>query len=435
MFFFVALTLLAASSIDANALSTKEMAALLIERNSQLKKAKLDLELQNLDRLNRRAKFYPALNFETSVGLDATSAGPTNPFSTSNSNTAVSTYGNSNPWVSRYKFTASETLLSGDNNSWTLKVGDLNVELAELNYRLARDQLLFQLIKKICAYLDLEAQIAIKVQELKFVSAEFGIIQHSYNQGLKSYSDYLRFKGRYFNAKLAVENLETQRDQGLDDIRVLLEEPSITDVRDDLRALENDVKFEEQTLAQKIRDRQADLGQWQVNALKAKNPWELIFSLGASYSQDNYLGGWNYLQTQGPWESTGLITFKWTIWDWGISRRALESERIKQDQSIADKESTLVQTAGRVRQIAKDVARLKSQLKTQAEIIRIEDENLKQQTINYRNGKASFLDYSDALTNYGLAKQTYRSSELSLKQFRSEILSIQGILYDQLIAQ
>jgi outer membrane protein TolC len=85
--------------------------------------------------------------------------------------------------------------------------------------------------------------------------------------------------------------------------------------------------------------------------------------------------------------------------------------------------------------LSQDIRNFEDQQKSLNEIVKVESESLKQQTINYRNGKSTFLDYSTALTDLGNSKQSLRTSQLTLKKLRAEALSLKGRLYENLIAK
>jgi outer membrane protein TolC len=405
-------------SVLGEPLTVSQAAHLLVDKNSTLVRAKLEWDIRKLEKQNRYYKFFPSLVFQTQGGLDAKSQ-----------------IGQSSPWTSQYTFTAAENIWSPDNNYWTYKEGDLSERFAELLYRQSRDTLLLTLVQRICDYLSYESQVAINTQELKWVEQEFNTIQHSYQQGLKPYSDFLRFKGRYYNAKLTVDNLETLRKQSLVEVAKLVEmeePPSV--VQGEMQTIDDET-LPGKLFVDDVLEAQTEIGRVRTQIVRTRFPWELDVTAGANYSQTNYLQGMPWIRQEGPWESFGLVSFKWQLWDWGISSRIIQQERLRQDQAISDQELARTQTHGRLKQLDYDIVRLKRQLKMQGEIVRIELENLKQQTLNYRNGKSTFLDYSDALTNVGVAKQTFRDSELQLKRLRAEALSLKGRLYDQLVAQ
>lgn len=400
--------------------STSELAKRLIEFNPQLQRAKTEWEIQKLDRRSRLYGFFPALMFETSGGLRAKSQ-----------------TGQQDPWNSQYSLSAQQTLWSPDANYWTYKEGNLNERYAETAYRLERDTLLLTFVQKVCEYLRTDSLLQIKRQELTYVETEFKVIQRSYQSGLKAYSDFLRFKGRFFRAQLTVKNLETDRRKSLVEIARLLEmETEPESIQDDLKTFDiPEVVKNEPLFRDTLLELQTELGKTRTEIVKTRFPWEVNLKLGASYSQEEYMRGMPWIREAGPWESFGLVSFKWQIFDWGISHRKVQTARLHQDKAIADRQSELTQSRSRLKQLRYDIDRLLAQLKAQDEIVKIESENLKQQTINYRNGKATFLDYSDALTSVGAAKQTLRESELQLKQLRAEALSLKGRLYDQIIAQ
>jgi outer membrane protein TolC len=165
------------------------------------------------------------LTFETGGGVDAKSQ-----------------EGQIDPWTSHYTLKLEDTLWSPDNNWWTYKAGLLNEKQAELAFRSNRDQLALNLIQKIYDHLVINFQLEINRQILKWIQTEYAIIQQSYKQGLKSYSDFLRFKGRFLNAQLTVNNLEVDSQKSLVDVAVILDmRDELTSVQDDLASLEKPV--------------------------------------------------------------------------------------------------------------------------------------------------------------------------------------------------
>jgi outer membrane protein TolC len=399
-----------------------DLVRMAVDRNPDIQRAQLNWKVQKLEKINRYYRFFPNLVFQTKGGLDAKSQS-----------------GQGSPYTSQYTFSIQDTLYSPDANYWTYREGDLGERMASTQFIQGRDQQILTVIQRIYDFLDLDYQLEVQRQELKSVEIEYHLIEHSYHQGLKAYSDFLRFKGRYLSVEVAVQNLEIERKKSLIDIRSLLElEGELGPVEDDLANLGRSsaaIKERGQLISDLLLDDLTELAKVRTEIVRTKYPFEIDVNLGANYTQNDYLRGLPWIRTEGPWESFGLLSFKWQVWDWGFSRRTVSQEQARQEQTVLSQKLLRTQSHGRFDQLGADIGKLETQMGMLAEIVRVESEDLKQQTLNYRTGKATFLDYSGALTNFGQARQALRQSELRLKRFRAEALSLKGQLYEQIFSK
>lgn len=443
LFVILALNFHAAPASAKARWKATDLARWAVEKNPSLQNNKLAWDLAKLDQKNRFYAFFPNLIFQTSAGFNAgTSAQPVDSAIPTTALPVLSTPTQtpfSDPWTSQYSLQLKDTLWSPDNNWWTYKEGSLNEQLTEVTYVQNRDQVLLSLVQNICTYLDLEFQLRIAREILKYVETEFSIIQSSYRQGLKSYSDFLRFKGQMLNQRIAVQNLETNVKKSLVDVAKVAEvHEDLGDVDDDMSGLGQStdlIRTNDRLLIDQLLDYQRRLAEARVDVAKTRYPLRFDLSLGVGYSQQEILRSAEYLRAAGPLDSFGLFTVTWQLWDWGTSRRLIEITRLQQQQLVLEQQSSQTKDSSRFEQLSQDIRNFEDQQKSLNEIVKVESESLKQQTINYRNGKSTFLDYSTALTDLGNSKQSLRTSQLTLKKLRAEALSLKGRLYENLIAK
>jgi outer membrane protein TolC len=406
--------------LDFNA--TVKMA---IERSPSLSTARSDLEIRDLEYKNAYSVILPSLDLSTTAG-----------------------YLDSRPkltdhlWSSEFNLALTENLYDNGVSLTNLNSSKVRREIADLNFRSERDQLLLDVATEYMRYSLAKTLYETQRQQFDVVSRQYRSVESQFQQGVRTRRDYLKFKTEVRRNEIDVERAHTAVESSRVELMRLLgfDQRQVTPF--DFVPIEVNVAALEKvpSLAPDISGHyQYRLAELEKHVLEndvqivRRRDWpELSLTAGANYHRGDYLGV-EIAPVQSDVTSwNALVSLKFNLWDWGIRRRNISIAEAKRTQA----QNTL---AIRLNTFSSDNSKLMLDLQQSSknfaiarELLELETKSFDFMNTDYRNGKVSYLDIVLGLRDLLNAQVQMNSTYFELRQQLLKYRFYEGRLYESL---
>lgn len=318
------------------------------------------------------------------------------------------------------------------------KLSSLKLKWSQLSLSMAREELSYQLVD---AFYKLSMQKKfIKMQEdnLKNLEKQFNAIELAYKQGLKSQNDYLRIKIDVQNALSRLNNSKGQlvllrynieRIVGSDAQTVRAYSPV------DLTAKDlNPSELSESKIAPSIARLDLVKQQEQLAFNRAKEVTlpeinaKAFAGVSDGFTEDSFFERENY---KTHIELT--LNIQYTIWDWGEKRK---------QKSIAQERFNIAQQSFRegyldfkknIKSLDIELDIVKKNYELNKSIAANSAKSFSAIQENYKRGIVAYLDLANAFKDLLSSQESLVRSEYELALIYKKQLSLQGLLYDEII--
>ncbi len=401
------------STVPAQPLDLKGAVELAVEKSPALGVAAKAVTSRELDYSNAVAAFLPSVDFATTVG-------PQGPQQTG-----------SGALANQLNLTLSESLYDNHTSIIRLAVAKRQREFAHLTLQQTRDDLTVQIATAYFRYSASQAQAEIRETQLSTLRKEFRSLSDQYNQGLKTRRDYIRLQTQLQRAELdliaakntvAQNSTELRRVIGLDAESPVEFTPVSTErARSFSPILPEKSASVDQTYERSLADLQNEVNTRDIELAQRKY-WPVVNVNGQiTYQKSDYLEpllptGTGYVTPAlTPWNWNALLTVQYNILDWGTRRRNIELARVQTDSKWDQLRAGLLSTDARIRSTWLDLKQLERSFKLDQELLKIEEETYGILQVEYREGRAAYLDLITELNNLLDAKSRLYTSYFDLQ--------------------
>lgn len=416
---FLLVAPLMANANNPQAMSLKDAVTTALEKSPAFDTLKRQVDISELQEKSAFAKMFPSLDLTATHGL-----------LDENPRAAIT-----EPWTSQFNLGLTETLYDNGVSLTEYEISKLRKAQAEVEFRNQRNKLCLDVASAFLTYSLNTKLLDIQKAQFNRVREQYDLIANYYHQGVKTRKDFLRFKTEVNRGEIDLVSSKNSIEKSRQDLLRLLGANediafvplNLEDVKDEElkppQKIEKHLVFESATLQNKISDLQADI-------VKRKYWPELFLTAGANYQSFQYLGtntsfadndrtGWNV-----------LLTLKYNLWDWGIRSRDRQLAAHQNTISHNEQEARVLETKSQINKLALDMDQLRKNFKLSKELLSLEQTNLSLIQLEYRSGKAGYLDLITGFNQLADAQIKYYSSLSQLRTAQYSYLYNQGTLYD-----
>ncbi len=382
-------------SVFAKPLSLKELGQKALEASPDYKGAKNSYQASLLQSKNTFSGFLPSLDLSSTHGPQGYDP-----------NTALAPN-----WGNSTQLTLSETIYDNGENLKLYKMSKLAAEQNELQMKKAKGQVLLNLVSLYYEWCFSVLQNQFTEKYAKEVVHQFQMVTDQFHQGVKTHSDFLRFKTQAQRSDLDLINSKKVVDKnrqalvsllGITDSAAsealdfeLVDKPTHNFLKTSQLTPENLIENKILKIKEKISGEQI--------ALIERRWWpQLNLAGSAQYGSSNYIFGQNI---QSSWDANHsttwnvLLTFKMNFLDWGVRSRNVEIQKFTEDSSQQTLRSQMLSAYKELLGFKTDLAQSEETLKISQELEKNEQLNFRQLDKDYHEGRISYLDLITGLSN------------------------------------
>jgi outer membrane protein TolC len=433
-FAFTTRALGAEAPTASTALNVQEALKLALEHAPDAQSAALNARIKELEAQASLSVLLPQLDFSTSLGLEKSDS----QISTLSASGLV-VNPSSNLWTSDLSLKLSENLYD-NGESWTRrKIAITELRRAGLELAQSRDATALAVLQAFYDYSQAQRLVAIQSDQLSTYHKQFSQVSEQYREGMRTKQDYLRFKSQTQRAEVDVVTAQTNAQNaalkilevtGLDKGDELLKIGEIAPrvpakIVDTVPSLSDTRDFKIAELALKSNELTASLAR--------RKRWpQLLLSAGASYENVNFVNSGMNFRDSDQANLALTATLKWNLWDWGLKNKEAEiaeATRVTQDMQSRKE---LLQTQTALGGLATELDRLDAAYKLQRELLNMEKESQDLLSVEYRQGRISFLDLSQAQADYVSAQVGLLETQYAVMNALARLSFYKGTLYDSL---
>lgn len=422
--------LFVASAAPPGALDLKSAIHFALEHSPTLEVARQTLVLRENDYKNTRAALLPSADITTANGVTGTSRNPAPP-----------PYA---PWNSNFSFQVSENLYDNGATLTNLSIADRNRQLADVNFRQARDQLSLTVAQQFYTFSLNTYLFEARKQQQALLEKQFRILTQEYEQGLKKKQDYVRFEAQVQRGEIDLQSSKNAIETSRTDLRKTLgvgldREIAATidfkvaapdDVDKTVQRMPSDVPLLKGTFEARQAGIQRGINEESVDLTRRQYYPQVFVAGGVGYQNSQYLG--TQAPAQGAWTWDATLTLKYNLWDWGARKRNVESAEINRDIQGHQIDVGLLGVEVAIQQLMATLGTDARIDKLNRELLRLEETSYKYVEADYRNGKLTYLDLETALNDLLDARVRSYSSIYALAQDLAQYRYYEGSLYDTL---
>ncbi len=408
-----------------HSLDFKESLAILLERSPRFDSAKKTFEIQNLNAVNAKRSWFPILDLKLEHGLKGEDNSDEKKSGFANALT-LRTVGN--------LYNNGTDLIRVDSTS-------LRVQMEELNLRLEKERLTFELYSAFLRFSDAQYAFEIQIKQNEIINREYKNIFELYQQGLKPQKDYLRFKAELKRSELELLSsknllrkaeieilkiLGLTTDSDLDNYHIEalpLDLDYVGDLPNTNPSLFKNLRYMVLGLQSKINKNEALI-------VKSQNSPEITLTTQGSFYVDDYLKGKQYIKGNKEIEWAALLSVKFNLIDWGIADRKIEAAILQSYVAENKNRDEINDIISKNEALYLDILEKNSNYILSKELLKVEQKNYSYIETDYREGRASYLDLIFANRDLLDSKvQIYRIF-FELKQLLAQFKLLEGELYD-----
>lgn len=371
---------------NAFAVNLQTAVHIAVENSLQIKQYEIELKKANNYLIYSKSKFLPSLDFTSSLNYLGQN----------------SSSGNGNSSESQAELTLSENFYDHGISSVNHEINKINKQIAELNYKRNKSELILNTVKKYLVAADAKMTLNLRRQNLKQIEKNYLLITSHYKQGLRTRQEYLRVESQFQRAKISVTTSELEYENALEDLKTYIgSEENITDItpvtnQDYITSnLENKPSSIYETQKKELLLINSDL----LTKKTKKDLFpklDIVGKVGHGFDNQNNLG--TQLNTNQTYWGI-YLTLNWNIWDWGALRSNVENTELDKYNQLLSSQFDESNAKEQIRKAELNQRILNQQLLVMENLNKIEKESFLSIEDNYRNGKQSLLDYVTAMTD------------------------------------
>lgn len=383
----------------------------------------LNVEASTLKKQNAVSLFLPELNLSTTQGLLDTTPSS-----------------NNDSWNNSLNLTLSETLYNNGQNILNYQDKNITLTKAHIELEKAKAQLHLDVITAYFQYILSKNKLAVQKKEYQLLQQQYQLIESQYTQGVKARIDYLRFKTKLRRSEISVNSFENTVKKSLNDLKriinwdtkdLVINPYPFKKITEKLSAYTVDM---EKHFDKKIYDLDKQVGQIAVK--QEENEWGPKISLEGqgSYANSDYLKSFD---TYGDDDYRTVswsvyLKLEWNLWDFQRRSRNISLKRLAKKQIDLFVEGKLLDLENTLTKLYMDSQQVEQNLKLAHELVNLEKNNFEKIEQDYRNGKTTFLDLINSLTDYSLAEENYYQNYIDYKLILAKLFYHQGTIHENI---
>ena len=396
-----------------------------MERSPTLSTVHADLTIRNLQYRNSYSVFLPSLDLSSTAGLYDSRPQLTD-----------------RPFTSQFDLGLTETLYDNGVSITNYSSAKIQRAIANLNFRLQRDQLLLDVSLEYMRYSLSRTLFETQQRQFTIVNTQYKAVESQFHQGVKTRRDYLKFKTELRRSEIEVQKaaadteksrVELMRLMGFDSKDVTpFEFTPIEIVPDAVAVVPSKPPNLTDHYQYRIAGLQKKVLENDVQIVRRRDYPELFFTAGANYHRGDYLAP-SVSSTQPDITSwNALLNLKFNIWDWGIRRRDISIAEAKKTQAENGIQSTLNSFSSDNSKLMLDLNLSAKNYSVARELLDLENKSYSYLDTDYRNGKVSYLDIVVGLRDLLQARVQVDSSYFDLRGQLLKYRYYEGRLYESL---
>lgn len=399
--------------------------------------ARRDVISRELDVIVARAAILPSLSLNASHGFSGTDPWAVTPYATEPS--AVQP-------VSSTSLLLSETLYNNGLNGMKRDMAAKRLELAKLNFEVARDKVVLDIADKFYKYSAAEKLEDVQQQQVTLLRRQFNTISTQYNQGVKTRRDFLRFKSEVRRAEIDLltskGNVTRTQTDVLKAVGLTTEAAEKVDLQPvsvELDSIKKPAKNETVALLPTASHRESkaltldrELAEDEFGVQKRTNGFEITWKAEATYgSKDYWQTGRSFNENRGGNWNT-LINFSWTLWDWGAKNATVSLAAEERSRALATARGKTLELEGQLQSLQLELSQGYQSFALSEELLDLELKNFEAIDVDFRNGRVSYLDLTKSLADLLSARQRLYTSYFELKTSLARQSYHEATIYDEL---
>lgn len=382
-------------------LSLKEIAEIALDNSPAFLTAQASYKASKLQAENSFAAFFPSLDLTSSLG----------PQGYSPNTVPASAYSGSvfSSWTSGTALALTETLWNNGETAKQYQISKLTEEQNHLQYLKIKGQVLLTVLQSYCEWSYSLLQLGFTHQYAAELDRQFKLASAQYHQGLKTRSDYLRFQTQVQRSQLdlisAEKLVETSRITLINTIGLSQSEDSNRNrgfkVLEKPRAPSQSSSWHldaNELIENRIFSIRRQISDKEVALIKSRDVPQLFLTAGAQYGSSYYFQtgqSWNDNQ-QTSWNA--LLTLKFNFWDMGVRNRNIQIQAEQEVIAQQDIRNTLLNDQKDLLTFKEDQLQLQRRQEVTTSLVSNEQTNYRQIEQDYRQGKITYLDLTQALS-------------------------------------
>jgi len=330
-----------------------------------------------------------------------------------------------------YSFTTTVTqpIFTGFANLNQYKIASLGLDVAEINEKLVRQDIILNAKKIYISILEAQKLFDIAQKTVTQLQAHKKVAQNYYQVGMTPLNDYLQAQVEQANAEQELIVAKNNLENAESDFNILLRRPLDTPVKiDDITdylSFEQDLDYcfseaDKNRLEIKVAALEVEIAEKEVKLAK-KNYYPSIdlqgsyFNVGTDWNVDGGSGtidpsGWNI-----------LAKASWNFWEWGRTSYGVHEKHSRLSQARLQKTETLDNVHLQVKKAYLRTQEAEKAIITVEQAIEQAKENFRINEERYKAQVATSTDVLDAqtllaktITNYYKALYSFKTSKAAL---------------------
>ncbi len=418
-------------------LNLKEAVDFALSNSPTFSSAKKSQTINELQYKTAVAKLFPSLDFSTSDGLQNNI-----PVADSTDTNAIITPNPTSPWYSSVSLGLTESLYDNGVTSTNIDIADLNKEITSINYKKTRDSLTLDVVSEFYHFSLLSALLDVRKQQQAILGKQFKTLTNQYLQGFKPKSDYLRLKIQVQQAEVDRISAEDDQAQSLVNLLKILGVGEQTQQIPTFRTVAVQRAQNLQNLFPKqapplshVYDFQLAQIQEKVNEknvqLVRRNYWpQLLLTSGATYSNLNYINSPTTFASGNQLSWYALVTLNYNFWDWGSRKRNVEVAELNRDIQQNSLNQNLISIHASIESLMASISKTNQSYVLNQELLTLQEESNRDLEIQYREGKATYLDLITSLNSLLATKIQFYTSYFNALTSIAQYKYYEGKIYD-----
>jgi outer membrane protein len=404
-----------------------------IKASPKLSSKQYARESSQLSLENSLASYWPQLTASSSMG-----AGGHYP---------VGTGGNAaTGHTSSLDIRLSETIWDGGLRGSEQDRSQIAMDIAELNYLEARDQLILDIAKAYIDFSEAEAIFSAQKTNVEISKKQFLQTESFFKQGLTPRRDFLRSQAEVQRLQLSAAQSQDQINRLKDLLQNLIGAPStgggnlnFEPLIPQPRLVANDRSSSpgpKEALAVR-RDRlQKSASDIALKIERQKTLWPTVgISATSSYGAKDFVGPRRTaFQDQDEIQFSLSLEVNYTLWDWGTARRNIEKLVLQQSQENSEREIQLNNLSLQRASSAKGLDFTAKNYQLSQDLLRLDEDAYKTVESDFHQGRTTFLDVGDALAKLLESRTSASRSYFSYLRSTWDSYFYEGIIYEKAMA-
>ena len=419
------------------ALSLKDVLQYSLQHAPKISQSQQQLRIRGWQYDQARAKFLPSLDVTSSQGLQKSVAPPW----ADRRDSFTAGPGGQLPLFGTIGLNLSETLYDNGQTQTETEISKADRDITAIATLQIRDETLLGATR---AYYNLcQAQIFLETnqQQYQLLGKQLRLLEAMYHQGLKTKREFLRLQSEVqrtaVEVRAAMTNVASAEIELKRSIGVPLQAGQMTfSLIPAEIALTQKIAFPtpmpEAALSYdaRIARLEADSAAHRVELARRKNLPQLSLSSGVAYQNPDYMGFQGRPQAQDTLSWNLTLGLSYNLWDNGTRRHDIDIAASQQQIHSEDAKYRMDMMSADIAKLMLSFGSLQESWQINMKLITMEQGNLKNIEVDYREGKIGYLDLISGINALLSAKINYFTTYFAVQQALAQYHFYEGKIFD-----